>query len=133
MSEDWRLLATCREVGWGPAFSADADQRKFADKICRRCPVRRECRDFALKAERGAQGAHRFGVFGGFLGPERAVISRGGAVECVDCCIDMVPTDSSPDRCRVCVRRRRAAKRLAFLEEMALARRGALHGQRGAA
>lgn len=134
VSEDWRLRARCREVGWGPAFGNEPEQRAFADKVCRPCPVRVDCRLFAMRVEQGVPSPCRVGVYGGLLGPERQVAARGGLVDCEDCCIEMVPAKAGAV-CRVCVRKRKAAERLAYLRRMreirsrgSAVRRGAVRG-----
>jgi WhiB family redox-sensing transcriptional regulator len=75
---DWRDGAACRHADpelffpdgtLGPA-ARQADQ---ARQVCRACPVRRECLDFALR-----QGL-AFGIWGGATGEERRGMRRAVA------------------------------------------------------
>jgi WhiB family redox-sensing transcriptional regulator len=75
---DWRHKAACREedpelffpVGMtGPALLQAAE----AKKVCRRCPVRTQCLDWALKTGQDA------GVWGGMTEDERRDLSRDRA------------------------------------------------------
>ncbi|MFG3046308.1 WhiB family transcriptional regulator [Streptomyces sp. NPDC048241] len=73
-TDDWRARAACRsedpelffpkgEVGW----KTNVDKAK---KVCRRCPVHRECLQLAL--DNGLDD----GVFGGLSDKERRVLIR---------------------------------------------------------
>lgn len=73
--DDWRQAAACRDLNpelffpegtAGPAL-AQADQAKL---VCRSCPVRRQCLNFALR-----QGLD-FGIWGGANVAERRAIRR---------------------------------------------------------
>lgn len=126
MSESWRALAACREVGWELPFGSDGEQRAFADTVCRRCPVRAECLDFAMFAERHAPTV-RHGVFGGYTGPERTLIGKDESLPCVDCGIGVVPSRYG-DRCRPCFGGRQSERyreRWESLVEAARQERGA--------
>lgn len=72
---DWRHKAACREedpelffpVGTtGPALLQAAE----AKKVCRRCPVREQCLEWALKTGQDA------GVWGGMSEDERRGLKR---------------------------------------------------------
>lgn len=74
-SQDWRDGATCRhhdpelffpEGTAGPA-KQEADRAK---QLCRSCPVRTPCLDFALRH------GLAFGIWGGTTGEERRVMRR---------------------------------------------------------
>jgi len=53
---------------WFPTADKDTFSIQIAKRICRRCPVRDQCRDYALRHEAGYQ---RYGVYGGMSPAER--------------------------------------------------------------
>jgi WhiB family redox-sensing transcriptional regulator len=74
-TESWSELASCRETGpddetWFP--EAKWGRATDAKRIFQRCPVRRECLEYALKH------GERFGVWGGLTSKERQVLRRNG-------------------------------------------------------
>ena len=44
----WRKRATCRDMGLSIFFPEEGEGVKFAAKICKECPVRRDCLTFAI-------------------------------------------------------------------------------------
>jgi WhiB family redox-sensing transcriptional regulator len=74
--EGWRLEASCRHVDpdlffpTGTARSA-ADHIEAAKAVCRTCPVRVSCLDFALSSHQDA------GIWGGTSEEERRAIRVG--------------------------------------------------------
>lgn len=85
----WRAQAACQRlptelffpIGHGPGAQA---QTRLAKEICKACPVRPQCLDYALAANA------RYGVFGGLEEDERREVRRrrangfrsaGGALE----------------------------------------------------
>ena len=77
----WRRLAACRdatELFYGPGNESAEDRQAreaAAKKLCRRCPVRRHCLDFAVST------AQVGGVWGGLSAAERAPLAgRAAAV-----------------------------------------------------
>ena len=75
---DWRHVAACRDedpelffpIGnTGPALL----QIEEAKSVCRRCPVREECLQFALESGQDA------GVWGGLSEDERRALKRRNA------------------------------------------------------
>jgi WhiB family transcriptional regulator, redox-sensing transcriptional regulator len=75
---DWRHIAACRDedpelffpIGnTGPALL----QIEEAKSVCRRCPVREECLQFALESGQDA------GVWGGLSEDERRALKRRNA------------------------------------------------------
>lgn len=69
--EPWQAEALCAKSDpeeWFPDRGQFADEAK---KICRRCPVRQECLDYALRNK------ERFGVWGGFTELERRRLKIG--------------------------------------------------------
>lgn len=81
MSADWEEHARCRVVGVevffpegnGGRFRAAADEAKA---VCDGCPVRRQCLDYALRIEGGAEAGSRAGIWGGLTPRERHAIHR---------------------------------------------------------
>ncbi|WP_280390709.1 WhiB family transcriptional regulator [Nocardia brasiliensis] len=75
---DWQVRGSCRGTDVSVFYSPDGERGKSrtarvdtAKRICRPCPVRAKCRDFALKT------GEPFGVWGGMSEEERhAAISR---------------------------------------------------------
>ena len=58
--EDWMADALCAQVSRGDEwFSDDLKEQNFAKHVCRLCPVRAQCLEFALKT------GQRYGVWGG--------------------------------------------------------------------
>jgi len=71
----WRALASCRDSAPDLFFPIGAtglalDQIEAARDVCTRCPVRRECLDFALETNQEA------GIWGGTTEDERRVLRR---------------------------------------------------------
>jgi WhiB family redox-sensing transcriptional regulator len=70
--ENWREFAACLSAEpelFFPAVSADLDDRQVerAKAVCKVCPVRRECLQFALATRQS------YGVWGGMAERERRV------------------------------------------------------------
>lgn len=65
MTRDWRDDASCLDQDTEAWFPKDSDRATTARKICRSCPVRNECLEFAL-ANRIPEG-----VWGGLLPAQR--------------------------------------------------------------
>lgn len=70
--DDWHSHAACRAMGTGLFFGPDSEapaarrqRERLAKKVCRACPVRRNCLDHSLTHE-------RYGVWGGLDERERA-------------------------------------------------------------
>lgn len=81
---DWQLSAACRDVDPTMFFFADnergqprAKRERSAKRVCRQCPVRAECLNYALEAR------ERHGIWGGYTEDERkafmAALSNPGA------------------------------------------------------
>ena len=72
----WELRAACRGNGagifmppLGRETSAERDAREHAaKKVCRHCPVRSECLDYALRVQ------EPIGIWGGLNEPERRAL-----------------------------------------------------------
>lgn len=69
----WQLHARCRGMPADVFFTCDQDRGRRrldhemnAKRICRNCPVIRECRDYAVEA------AEPYGIWGGMSAKERA-------------------------------------------------------------
>jgi hypothetical protein len=72
-SERW-ADAACVDPAVSPElpFSSVAETKA----LCRECPLRTECRELAMKAERGHTAKSRFGVFGGLDPTQREVLAE---------------------------------------------------------
>jgi WhiB family redox-sensing transcriptional regulator len=46
--QDWRALARCAEIDPDLWFAVGAREHKLAKKVCRACPVRTECLEYAM-------------------------------------------------------------------------------------
>ena len=67
---DWRDLALCAETDPEIFFPEKGGSTKEAKLVCRRCPVRAECLEYAL------QIGDRFGIYGGLSPQERRRLRR---------------------------------------------------------
>lgn len=74
-TEHWTGEASCAEVGHGGDFwfVEKGGSVKDAKTICRDCPVRSECLQYALK------NRESFGIWGGLTQGERRRLERRGA------------------------------------------------------
>lgn len=72
----WRALANCRDQDAESFFLESAGGVRAAKRICRQCPVRRACLEFAMATD----NTYRYGVFGGLSAWERRKLAtrRGG-------------------------------------------------------
>ena len=70
LDQDWRAGALCAETDPDLWFSPGALEHKEAKRICRDCPVRRECLDYAML------GSIDHGVWGGLTERERRRVRR---------------------------------------------------------
>lgn len=74
---DWQQDALCLGVGHDRFFGADPRlpisraEVAEAKAMCRACPVRSDCLDYALAMD------ERWGVWGGLTAPERDRMKRG--------------------------------------------------------
>ena len=73
---DWQARGACRSVDPELFFSPDADcgstratREDAAKRVCRRCPVVRDCARYALASR------ERYGVWGGMTEAERRQIT----------------------------------------------------------
>ena len=67
--QDWTLLAECRNESPDTLFVSGAAQHR-AKSVCRGCPVRTECLNYALSRP------EKYGVWGGLNEEERAAERR---------------------------------------------------------
>lgn len=63
--EDWQDEAACRQVGTDLFFPASGDTSARAKAICKDCPVRVKCLEYALRT------GQTYGVWGGLTTQER--------------------------------------------------------------
>lgn len=70
MADDWRTKAACSaEAGDDMFFEPSGYAR--AKLVCRDCPVRQQCLDYAVRAN------EQYGVWGGRTPDERRAVRRG--------------------------------------------------------
>ncbi|WP_327205343.1 WhiB family transcriptional regulator [Rhodococcus opacus] len=74
---DWQLSAACRDADPAVFFHRDNERGepresrvRAAKRICRRCPVRARCLNYALEAY------ERHGIWGGYTEDERRTLQR---------------------------------------------------------
>jgi WhiB family redox-sensing transcriptional regulator len=65
IDQDWRAHALCGAVDPELFFAVGALEHRLAKSICRDCPVRRECLDYAISAPMN------HGIWGGLTERER--------------------------------------------------------------
>ena len=66
----WAAYAACRQADPDLFFPAEGDEAATALKICRGCPVRSECLEWALDSR------VRYGVWGGTTERDRRRLQR---------------------------------------------------------
>lgn len=64
-SSEWVRRAACRGSNTSLFFGDDPDQILAAKAVCQKCPVVRECRDYARDTQ------EKYGVYGGLTPRER--------------------------------------------------------------
>ena len=72
MPGPWADHANCRETDPELWFPPDGSAGRVAVTICRECPVRSECLEFALTTHQD------FGVWGGLTNAERNQLRKAG-------------------------------------------------------
>ena len=68
MADVWQDKALCRDADPETFFPHDGDNGRDARRICRRCPVPRQCLDAAMR------GDERHGVWGGTSPTQRTML-----------------------------------------------------------
>ena len=71
--DGWMQRAACRGLDVELFYSPDVETAREAVRVCRACPVRRECLETAILSE------EQFGVWGGTLERPRRRLLRGTA------------------------------------------------------
>lgn len=76
----WTEDALCAQIDTECFFPDKGGSTRDAKRICRRCPVRRECLEYALAMEAGDGGVHTsygpFGIYGGLTPKQRRTLLR---------------------------------------------------------
>lgn len=76
----WTEEAICSSVDPDLFFPEKGGSVRAAKAICRGCPVRTECLEYALAFERGDNGTHtsyaEAGIYGGLAPRERRALRR---------------------------------------------------------
>ncbi len=75
IDQDWRALASCTKTDPDLWFAVGAREHKLAKKICRECPVRRDCLAYAMDEPVD------HGVWGGLTERERRRYRRQAGEE----------------------------------------------------
>jgi len=101
MTAEWVELAACRDVD-GELFypvSVRAELAQPAKSVCRRCPVKAECLQYALDT------GEREGIWGGLTPGERSAYANGHAHQpCRRCGKTFVPRLRGQKRCPTCAK-----------------------------
>jgi WhiB family transcriptional regulator, redox-sensing transcriptional regulator len=71
---DWRRSALCAQTDPELFFPEKGGTCDDAKRVCRRCPVREECLDYALSA------GENFGVWGGLSARQLKAVRRNSGV-----------------------------------------------------
>ena len=71
--QDWQDLALCAETDPELFFPEKGGSVREAKAVCRRCPVRPECLEYALAND------IRHGIWGGLSWPQRRELKRQAA------------------------------------------------------
>lgn len=71
MSTEWMDRALCAQIGPDLWFPEKGWKAPEARRICRRCPVARECLEYALEADEVLDG-----IWGGLSEPQRRKLRR---------------------------------------------------------
>jgi WhiB family redox-sensing transcriptional regulator len=69
-SRPWPARAACIDADHGLFFPGPHDSTNPALQFCARCPVRRQCLDYALAVD------ERFGIWGGMTSARRRLLRR---------------------------------------------------------
>jgi hypothetical protein len=84
---DWRLRAACRNhprLRYDAWFPEPGQTGARAKTICNtECPVRFQCLEWIMTAERGADDRHRYGIAGGLSPRERSQSEQCQLGRCV--------------------------------------------------
>lgn len=68
--QDWRSQAMCAEIDPDLWFAAGAVEHKMAKRVCRLCPVQKQCLSYAMEAPID------HGIWGGLTERERRRFRR---------------------------------------------------------
>jgi WhiB family redox-sensing transcriptional regulator len=96
MSAEWMESASCAGVDSAIFFVDEGRSVARARSVCRACPVRQDCLDYALT------NGERYGVWGGLTERERCKVVRGQTAPDVTdlACADKCGTTTGYDRHR---------------------------------
>jgi WhiB family redox-sensing transcriptional regulator len=72
----WQDFAACAETDPEAFFPERGDSTREAKRVCRGCPVRLQCLEYALEHMDGYLAPARFGIWGGTSERERRLILR---------------------------------------------------------
>lgn len=81
--ENWREYAACRgrpevaDAFFPRTYGNERPEVQNAKRVCRHCPVRRDCLAYALDRESRMGEVHRHGIFGGLTPRERRELAEG--------------------------------------------------------
>ena len=70
---EWQDAALCAQVDPNEWFPEKGKSTRQAKQVCRGCPVRAECLDYAL------EHGELYGVWGGLSPEERVIVNAGGS------------------------------------------------------
>lgn len=69
----WVVFSACRQVDPDVFFPTTREQEEHAISICKTCPVRMDCLDYAIEAR------EKFGIWGGLTEKQRRRLVRRSA------------------------------------------------------
>ena len=75
VDQNWRALGSCAGTDPNLWFSVGATEHRQAKRICRDCPVRRECLSYAMEAPVD------HGIWGGMTERERRRYRRHNGID----------------------------------------------------
>lgn len=74
-SVQWMSEAVCKEIGPEPFFPESGENHAQAVAVCRSCPVKNECLEYALTLEQSGVWTV-LGIWGGLTARERRNLRR---------------------------------------------------------
>lgn len=96
----WVADATCSQTDPEAYFPDKGTNATLALRLCRGCPVRQQCLDYALAFER--DGGVAFGIYGGMTAGARTKLLRTSERLCRTCSTAIPRGKGAPFYCEPC-------------------------------